>query len=86
MPKYVDYTELAAHVLCLSPDDIQDIEDGLYEKWQIDLSTFEEIADALIQYTPTLEAPISGARMHVFGTERDGVFIALARTEYTGGP
>ena len=86
----MEHTELAAHVVGLDHDRaydlVDEIEERLDERWGIDLEHFSAIASALIRYTPTLPAPLTGQDMHIFGIHRDSHFLALSRFPQGGGP
>ena len=84
-----DYAELAAKLLglpCETEEDEEAIEKSLYNKYDVDLSTFGTLVDALLPFTYPLKSPLSGELMHTFGyAETDGdVWVALAKTPWKG--
>lgn len=52
-----------------------EIEDALYEKFEIGMEQFCDIVRALLPFTPTVKAGISGNIYHAFVNE-DGLMIA----------
>ena len=74
-----DYLELAAYILGCDANYV-DVEDVLYERWEITYDVFEELVGEILPLTPTLQSPLTERPMHVLGVvEEDGVFCALAR-------
>jgi len=72
---WMDAEELAAHIFGF-PDnyDSDKIETALYDKFECSFEQFHKIAEALIPFTVTAKAAISGEEFH--GFVKDGSFIA----------
>ena len=82
MPKpRIDFDELAAHLMGVDPTDWDAIDTALMERWEIGLDTFEDIAEALLRLTPTVEAPLSGEPMHAFLVRRGDHYLALSQVK-----
>ncbi len=86
-----EMTELAMRCVGMDTKDLDlaiyehmdELDRRLDERWGIDMATFEGIAEALLYFTPTMLAPLSNKRMHLFGEyEKSGeVFRAMVRVE-----
>jgi len=76
--EYVEVVELAAVVLGKDAwaDDFDegDVDEALYEKFEVDIVQFWKIAEALIKFTPAVESAMTG-KLHR-GFVFDGTFIA----------
>jgi hypothetical protein len=66
-----DYEELACHLcgldydkVCEDGDEWSIITDALEAKYGVDFDTFEEIADALIDYTPVVHTSLTDTPVH----------------------
>ena len=80
MNEYINYQELALFVLgysqhevekMIEKEDIQDldIKHLLNEKFDVDIDTFINLADALLKFTPPIESPLSKKRYHSFAVQ-----------------
>lgn len=78
---YYDAQDLACAILGMDYDEIvnegreSEIEDALYEKFEIGMEQFCDIVKALLPFTPTVKAKMSGDMYHAFVNEKDGVMI-----------
>ena len=78
---YWDTQELACAILGLNYDDLVDegreneIEEALYEKLEINMEQFCNIVEALLPFTPTVKAGLSGKIYHAFVNEKEGLMI-----------
>lgn len=78
---YYDAQELACAILGMDYDELVDegrdseIEDALYEKFEIDMEQFCDIVKALLPFTPKVKAGLSGDVYHAFVNEKEGVMI-----------
>lgn len=52
-----------------------DIEESFYEKYEVSVDQFHEIADDLIKFTPSWESPLTHVRMQGFVREKEGIAI-----------
>ena len=84
---YWDAEELACAVLGLDYDEMVDdgqeneINEKLAEEFGIDIETFSDIAERLLEFTPTVSSGLSGKRYHAFLREVDGMGIAIVKKE-----
>lgn len=78
---YYDAEELACNILGMDYDEIvnegreNEIEDSLYEKFEIGMEQFCDIVKALLPFTPMVKAGLSGDMYHAFVNEKEGVMI-----------
>ena len=78
---YNDAQELACAILGMDCDELvnegrdSEIEDSLYEKFEIGMEQFCDIVKALLPFTPTVKAGMSGDMYHAFVNEKEGVMI-----------
>lgn len=78
---YDEVQELACAILGLNYDDLVDegreseIEEKLYEKFEISMEQFFNIVEALLPYTPIVQAGISGNKYHAFVNEKECLMI-----------
>ena len=78
--RYDEVQELACAVCGLDYDTLvnegreEEIEDALCEKFEIGIGQFSAIAEALLPFTPVVEAGLSGTLYHAF-VDR-GIIIA----------
>lgn len=78
---YYDAQELACAILGMDCDELvnegrdSEIEDSLYEKFEIGMEQFCDIVKALLPFTPTVKAGMSGDMYHAFVNEKEGVMI-----------
>lgn len=79
-----DYTELAAHLIDVDPEDQFAIEKALAERWDVSFEAFEAIAAALLPMTPPVPGPLSGRPQHVFWKPDGDHYTALARMPHKG--
>lgn len=83
---YWDTQELACAILGLNYDDLVDegreneIDEALYEKFEISMEQFENIVEALLPFTPVVKAGLSGKMYHAFVNEKEG--LMLVKKEY----
>ena len=79
-----DYIELLAHLTGAVKDDgdwdAAEVEDKLYEKFEIDIDTAQDFLAALMPFVPALQGPLSGTAYHCLGIHKGDVFIALAKS------
>jgi hypothetical protein len=79
MMNWVEAEDLAIAVLGLNEDDDPDndtIEQAMFEKFEISMEQFQQVADALMPFTIPVKAAISGESFH--GFVKDGAFIVKA--------
>lgn len=78
---YWDAQELACAVLGLNYDDLvnegreDEIDNALYEKFEIGMEQFCDIVKALLPFTPCVKAGLSGTIYHAFVNEKEGIMI-----------
>ena len=83
--KYWDAEELACQILGLDYDKIVDegredeIEEQLYEKYEISMENFLCIADDLIKLTPLVKSEMTGTLYHAFGVAEGNAWRAIAK-------
>ena len=71
---YFEATELAARVLGIDPDaadfDEDEVEQKIYDKFDVSMESFQQIAEALLPFTPTAETAVTQTVVHgyVFGS------------------
>jgi hypothetical protein len=70
---YDEVQELACVITGLDYDQIvneerePEIEDALFNKFEISLDQLQRIAEALLELTPIIESELTGALYHAFG-------------------
>lgn len=80
----IGYEELAAHILGVDIDDNEvydSLEDLFYEKYDIDLDQFEEIANELLQRIQFGRSFFDDHIMVGFGTYNDGIATMFVKKE-----
>lgn len=88
---YYEVQELACAILGISYDNLVDegreseIEEILYEKFEISMEQFSNIVEALLPFTPIVEAGISGNKYHAFVNEKECLMIVKQKVEEEGG-
>jgi len=72
---WMDAEELAVAVLGLDEEtaDSDTIEQAVFDKWEISMEQFDEVATALMSFTIPAKAAISGETFQ--GFVKDGAFI-----------
>lgn len=84
---YRDAQELACAILGLNYDDLVDegreneIDEALYEKFEIDMDQFVNIVEALLPFTPVVQAGLTGNKYHAFVKEKEGLMIVKQLVE-----
>lgn len=87
MSGYMDYEELAMRCCGLDEDaaekaiDEDNAEEIIFNKFEVDLNTFERIARALVKFTPVLASPLTQQKYHVFGIQEEDHFTAIVKEE-----
>jgi hypothetical protein len=85
---YFSFQELAGAVLGLSEEEFDKIieeddsqlEDLIYEKFECDFNVFQEIAKALLKFTPPVGSELSGVVYNAFVKDLgDGNVLALLK-------
>ena len=87
---YDELQELSCAVLGLDYDEIvnegreSEIDEKLYEKFEIGIEQFQNVAEALIEFTPLVGGGVTGDVYHAFGKVLDskGRFFCLAKTKF----
>ncbi len=76
---YLDDMALAGAILGFSEektdemmDSGSDFDELLYERFGVDLEMFSKIADALLEFTPTVSSPLTGKVSHAFVRQMGG--------------
>lgn len=88
---YDEVQELACAILSISYDDLanegreNEIEEKLYEKFEISMEQFFNIVEALLPYTPIVEAAISGCQYHAFVNDKECLMYVKQKVEAKGG-
>ena len=78
---YFEAQELACAILGLDYDTYvnedreSEIDDALYEKFNVDMDQFIDIVRALLPFTPVVKAGLSGTMYHAFVNEKEGIMI-----------
>ena len=78
---YWDVQELACAVLGLNYDELVDdgkedvIDNAIYEKFDISMDQFYDIVKALLPFTPSVKAGLSGEWYHAFVNEKEGLML-----------
>lgn len=85
--KYYEIEEIACAVLNLDYDDLcnegreGEIEDRLFEKFEVSFEQFGDIVNALLPLTPVVEAGFSGKLYHAFVNKKAGIMIVKREVE-----
>lgn len=88
---YYEIQELACAVLGISYDDLvnegreNEIDEKLYEKFEISMEQFFVIVEALLPYTPIVKAAISGCKYHAFVNDKECLMYVKQKVEDGGG-
>lgn len=88
---YYEVQELACAILGISYDDLVDegreseIEEKLYEKFEISMEQFFNIVEALLPFTPTVQAALSGSKYHAFVNDKECLMYVKQKVEEKGG-
>lgn len=78
---YYEAQELACAILGVNYDDLVDegredeIEEAIYVKFGIDMEQFTNIVEALLPFTPIVQAELTGNKYHAFVNEKEGLMI-----------
>ena len=85
---YWDVQELACKMLNLDYDTLVDegreyeIENAIYDNFEIGMEQFYDIVKELIRFTPVLSSALTDTRFHAFGEATpDGGFLAIVKEE-----
>lgn len=88
---YDEVQELACAILGISYDDLVDegreseIEEKLYEKFEISMEQFFNIVEALLPFTPIVQAAVTGNKYHAFVNEKESLMYVKQKVETEGG-
>ena len=83
---WVDAEELAAVICDLGDEyDSSDVEDALFEKFDLSFEQFHKIADQLIKFTPILKSPLTDEHYHAFVSEGFAIAKIKADVSKKGG-
>ena len=86
---YYELQELACAVLGLNSDELIDegreneIDQAIYDKFEISMEQFENIVAALLPFTPVVEAGLSGTMYNAFVENEKG--LMLVKKKYKEG-
>ena len=84
---YYDAQKLACAILGVNYDDLVDegredeIEEAIYVKFGIDMEQFTNIVEALLPFTPIVQAELTGNKYHTFVNEKEGLMIVKQSAE-----
>jgi len=85
---YCDVQELACKMLNLDYDTLVDegredeIENAIYDNFEIDMEQFYDIVKELIRFTPVLSSALTDTKFHAFGEATpNGGFLAIVKEE-----
>ena len=84
---YWDAEELACQILGLDYDDLvnegreDEIEEKLYEEYEIGMEQFRNIAAELLKLTPAVKNEMTGTLYNAFGVQEGKVWRAIAKAE-----
>ena len=84
---YYDAQKLACAILGVNYDDLVDegredeIEEAIYVKFGIDMEQFTNIVEALLPFTPIVQAKFTGIKYHAFIDEKEGLMIVKQSAE-----
>ena len=87
---YWDAQELACQIMGLDYDTIvdegreQEIDDKLYEKFEVDMEQFIGIADELLKLTPPIKSDLTGTLYNAFGVPEGQAWRAIAKRAISG--
>ncbi len=87
---YLDAQELACAILGLNCNDLVDegreneIDEALYVKFGIDMDQFVNIVEALLPFTPIVQAGLTGNKYHAFVNEKESLMIVKQKVEEEG--
>lgn len=87
---YYEAQELACAILGLNYDDLVDegreneIDEALYVKFGIDMDQFVNIVEALLPFTPIVQAGLTGNKYHAFVNEKEGLMIVKQKVVEEG--
>lgn len=88
---YYEVQELACAILGISYDDLVDegreseIEEKLYEKFEISMEQFFNIVEALLPFTPIVQAALTGNKYHAFVNDKECLMYVKQKVEAEGG-
>lgn len=88
---YYEVQELACAILGISYDDLVDegreseIEEKLYEKFEISMEQFFNIVEALLPFTPIVKAAATGNKYHAFVNVKESLMYVKQKVETEGG-
>ena len=83
--KYWDAEELACQILGLDYDALVDdgredeIEEGIYNKFEISMDQFTDVASALLKLTPLVKSDLTGSLYHAFGVPEGDAWRAITK-------
>ena len=84
---YWEAQELACQILGLNYDELVDegredeIEEKLYEEYEIGVDQFWNIADELLKLTPSVESKMTRTLYNAFGVQEGDTWRAIAKAE-----
>lgn len=85
---YWDVQELACKMLNLDYDTLvnegreDEIDNAIYEKFEIGMEQFYDIVKELIRFTPVLGGGLTDTKVHAFGEPMpNGGFLAIVKEE-----
>jgi hypothetical protein len=84
---YYETQELACAILGINCDDLVDegreneIDEALYVKFGIDMDQFVNIVEALLPFTPIVQAGLTGNKYHAFVNEKESLMIVKQLVE-----
>lgn len=84
---YMDAQELACAILGVNYYVIvyegreDEIEEAIYVKFGIDMEQFTNIVEALLPFTPVVQAIFTGIKYHAFIDEKEGLMIVKQNVE-----
>lgn len=88
---YYEVQELACAILGINYDDLvnegreSEIEEKLYEKFEISMEQFFNIVEALLPFTPIVQAALTGNMYHAFTNNKECLMIVKQKVEEEGG-
>jgi len=87
---YWDAQELACQLLGIDYDELVDdgredeIEEKLYEKFEVSMEQFMDIAEGLLKLTPTVKSELTGATYNAFGVSEGNYWRAITKRAING--
>lgn len=87
---YDEVQELACAILGVNYDDLVDegredeIEEAIYVKFGIDMEQFTNIVEALLPFTPIVQAGLTGNKYHAFVNEKGSRMIVKQKVDEEG--